>query len=134
MTDEEAKAYRYRCKYRVEFVPGGVTAEEAAVETSGAGDAIVLINIVQPPGEKGRQMVISHNGFTGKDLSGSQLWRAWFVMAAQLMRDTSIGPLPRSILMMVLGAGQGIPGNERAPDISVEQYQKEQPREPGEKN
>jgi hypothetical protein len=132
MADEE---YRYRCHYKVEFIPGGVTGEEAARNKQGAADAIVILGIVQPPGELGRQIMTSHNGFTGKDMEVDQLWRTWFVMASQLINSKDLSPLKRAVLMMTLGAGAAIPGNERVPKISTEQYDKKPPsNDPGDTN
>ena len=128
MSDEP---YRYRGVYRIEFVPGGVTGEEAARAGMGALDSCVILGVVKPEGQY-RQLMAAHDGFTGKDMSVEDLFRAWYIMAAQVMHLPDLSEDRRAIMKVVVAAGSVIPGVKPPARVAKEQYDKNAPTDSNE--
>jgi len=117
---------RFRGTYRIAFAASnepGWTAEEANESGLGVCDAIVALPISLPTTGQSRQIMISHNGQTGKDLTPDELFRVWFVMTASLMQ-LPVKPLFRMILRMVISCAENVGGFDRSSTPKAVEYDK----------
>lgn len=75
----------YKLKYGFKFETGDFTKAELGAD--GGADALVVASIVRPPDGSLSLAFLSKEGSTGEEVSDSELFKVWALLAARLLES-----------------------------------------------
>lgn len=94
---------RYPVTYNVERLDPPLTqiqidaGYEAEADLFGAADAVVVLSMLYPQDGSFGVLINSLDGRTGEEVTDSELWKVWTMMAVRLMQSKTLAEPKRSL-------------------------------------
>jgi hypothetical protein len=92
--------HKYRLVYTVEAKPDGF-AKCDVPPGFGACDALILCSLIYPEDGSLSAAFVSTDGRTNKDLDVNEIFKAWSLLATELMDREDLQPGKRNLCMLV---------------------------------
>jgi len=92
---------RYKIGHVVIYDPDGATKEEIEAQGFTGSDAVIVVSVIRNEDGSTTTSVSSLDGETNEDVSDSELWKAW-VMVAKKLADSKTLEKSRRDLAMIL--------------------------------